>query len=120
MNEDQAEEAVVRAFTARGLRAVTSAQWTRQGALDVVRENRRRYADHPRMKGLEQFASDLADRLSTHTDVPAQDIATVLLAAGATAGAFALMHDLSGPVVTEIMQIAADDLDRRTDGGEAS
>ncbi|MEU3899797.1 hypothetical protein [Streptomyces sp. NPDC045251] len=120
MNPEEAEEAVVRAFNARGMRAVTSAQWTRQGALDVLRENRRRYADHPRMKGLEQFASELAARLTRHTDLPPKDIATVLLAAGATAGALALMHDLSGPAVTEIMQIAADDLDRQTDGGEAS
>lgn len=118
MNQDPAEEALARELSARGYRAVTSQQWTRQINLTVVREQRRRYADHPRMQALEQYAGQLARTVAHHVQLPPQDIATVLLAAGATASFQAVTHDLPGPMVTEILQIAGDDLDRLADGGE--
>ncbi|QIJ62600.1 hypothetical protein [Streptomyces sp. JB150] len=120
MNERETEEAMARVLTARGFRTVTTEQWTRQGALDVVREGRRRYADDPRVQALDEIAAVLADRLSKHVDVPPESIATVLLAASASVGAIALMHHLPGPMIVEILQVTADELDRRANGGEPS
>ncbi|WP_406168982.1 hypothetical protein [Streptomyces sp. NBC_00996] len=118
MNQRETEEAIAQALTARGFRAMTSEHWSRQGALDVVREGRRRHAGDPRVQKLGEIAATLADRLATHLDVPPEDIATVLLAAGASVGALAVMHHLPGPVISEILQVTADELDQRGTGGE--
>lgn len=118
MSENPTPDDLARQFQAHGIRAVTSAEWTRQGNLDVVREQRRRHADHPRMKALEALADDLARHVAAHVQLPPQDIATVLLAVGAITGFQSLAHQLPGPMVTEVIQIAADLLDRQADGGE--
>lgn len=120
MSERLTEEAIAQALTARGYRTLTTEQWTRQAALDTVREGRRRNADDPRVQKLGEIATTLADRLTTHVDVSAEDMATVLLAAGASVGALAVMHHLSGPIISEILQVTADELDRRASGGEQS
>lgn len=120
MSERETEEAVARLLTASGYRTVTTEQWSRQGALDVLREQRRRHAGSPRIKFLDKVASAFADRLTEHADVSPRDMATVLLVAGASVGALAVMHDLPGRVVSEILQITADELDRRANGGETS
>lgn len=119
MTRKEDEEAAARELTARGYRAVTSEQWSRQGALDAVREQQRRHAGDPRVKVIERFADALADRMVKATDVSAKDIATVLLAAGASVGALAVMHHLPGPMLSEILQVTADRLDQRA-GGESS
>lgn len=118
MNEREAEEAVARALTSRGFRTMTSDQWTREGALDALREQRRRHAGSPRLETIDRIAGNLADRLTACLDVPPKDVATVLLAAGGYAGALAAMGQLSGLAVAEILQVTADVLDQRTDGGE--
>ncbi|MCI3277466.1 hypothetical protein [Streptomyces cylindrosporus] len=119
MNERLTEEAIAQALSARGYRTMTTEQWSRQGALDVIREQRRRNADDPRVRSLDEIASRLADRLTKYVDVPAADMATVLLAAGASVGALALMHSLPGPVISEILQVTGAELDRRaTEGGQ--
>ncbi|MFF3847983.1 hypothetical protein [Streptomyces sp. NPDC002328] len=120
VDRNEAEEAAVRDLTARGYRAVTSEQWSRQGALDVLREQMRRNAGDPRLEIIERYAAALADRLTEFTDVSQQDLATVLLAAGASVGSLAIMQRPPGPMLAEILQAAADVLDRRANGGEPS
>ncbi|MFJ8348916.1 hypothetical protein ACIQ9J_21660 [Streptomyces sp. NPDC094153] len=118
MTQDQTEEAIARALRKQGLNALTSDQWTRQAVLDGLREQRRRHADSPRVQQLDEIANKLADRLIEHVDVPPEDMATVLLAASGSVGALAVMHRLSGVVVSEILQVTADVLDQRASGGE--
>jgi hypothetical protein len=120
VNERDTEEAMARALTARGFRTLTTEQWTRQGALDALREQRRRHANEPRVRKLDEISRTLADRLTEHVDVPPEDMATVLLVAGASVGALALLNGLPGPIVSEILQVTADELDRRANGGEQS
>ncbi|MFB7596942.1 hypothetical protein [Streptomyces sp. NPDC056160] len=97
---------------------MTRDEWTRQGALDALREQRRRYAGDPRLEAINKLSECLADRLTQYTDVPQKDIATVLLAAGASVGALAIVHELPGPMLAEILQVTADLLDQRASGGE--
>ncbi|MHC3474633.1 hypothetical protein ACYF6T_38890 [Streptomyces sp. 7R007] len=118
--EAQAEEAMAQALNALGFRTMTTEQWSRQGALDAIREQRRRNTNDPRVRKLEEVCSTLADRLTHHVDVPAADMATVLLVAGASVGELAIVHGLPGVVVSEIFQVTAAELDERARGGEQS
>lgn len=120
MNRDEAEAATVRALAAQGVRAVTSSQWSRQGALDALREQRRRYAGDPRLEAIDGLATLLAERLTEFTDVLPADIATVLLVAGGSVGSLALTDGVPGYMLAEILQGTAEMLDRRTEAGEQS
>ncbi|MEU4172876.1 hypothetical protein AB0F46_39090 [Streptomyces sp. NPDC026665] len=120
MTEKATEEAMARALTERGYRTMTSETWSRQSALDALAEQRRRHPDHPRRRALDQLADVLADRLVEHAGVTPEDIATVLLIAGATVGALAVMHELPGVIASEILQVTAAELDRRGKAGEGT
>lgn len=110
MTPGELEEALARELAARGVRAVTSAEWTEQAALDMVRENRRRYAHTTRMRVSEGIAGQVALSLAEETGLAPQDIASVLLRASGMLGGLAALHDLSGAQVADFMAIAADDL----------
>ncbi|WAZ20238.1 hypothetical protein STRCI_001339 [Streptomyces cinnabarinus] len=99
---------------------MTSKTWSRQSALDVLREQRRRFADDGRSEALDSLAAVLADRLAEHTDVPPADAATVLLLAGACVGGLAVTHQMPAVMLAEIIQATAVELDRRASGGETS
>ena len=122
MNPDikQAEEAAARELTARGYRAMTSETWSRQSALDSLRELRRR--DPNDAYGLEvgKLASTFADRLTEFTGLSPEDIATVLLLAGASVGALVVLHDVPAPLMVELLQATAVELDDRATGGATS
>ncbi|MFF9310158.1 hypothetical protein ACF1BS_04525 [Streptomyces sp. NPDC014748] len=112
------EEQIKRHLTAQGFRVVSIDEWSRQGTLDTLREQRRRYAGDPRLEAIDELAGRLADRLTTYTDVQPRDISTVLLAAGGAVASLALVHGLAGVQLAEVLQITGDVLDRRADGGE--
>jgi hypothetical protein len=120
VTEHTPEEAMARALTDRGYRTMTTRTWSRQSALDALAEQRRRHPDHPRRKALDEIAEVLADRLTEHAGLAPADIATVLLIAGATVGALAVMHELPGVVASEILQVTAAELERRGKAGEGT
>lgn len=117
MTPDERRDAVVREFTRRGIRTVTREEYSRQGMLDAVRENRRRHRHDPKIQWIEHAAHHLAEEITALLDVPIDDIATVLLAAGGAGGVLAELHGLHGTTLSGIFQMAADDLDRRANGG---
>lgn len=114
------DDRIVRALTARGVRAVHHDEWTPQLALDVIRETRARYATNPRVQALARVGTRLATELQTDTGLPAADIALVLLATSGKLSSLAYGQDLDPLALAEIMNCAADDLDRRAQqaGGE--
>lgn len=112
------EEALIRRLTDRGIRTVRSCEWTRQGTLDAVREQRRRHAGDSRLKAVEGMATELADCLARVSGVRLDDIVMVLLLAGGQVGTFSFLHHLPGTMVSEILQVAGDELDRRAKAGE--
>ncbi|MFI1767462.1 hypothetical protein ACH41H_36185 [Streptomyces sp. NPDC020800] len=117
---DAAREAAIRELTRRGRRAVTAEQYTRQGMLDAVRENRRRHASHPETQAVVEAGKHLADEIAAVVDLPPADIATVLLAAGGAGGVLAELHGLPSTTLAGAFQVAADELDQRAKGGAAS
>ncbi|EST24496.1 hypothetical protein [Streptomyces roseochromogenus] len=117
MTPDERREAVVRDFTRRGIRTVTREQYSRQGMLDAVRENRRRHRHDSKTQWIEHAAHHVAEEIAAVVDVSLDDIATVLLAAGGVGGVLAELHGLHGTTLAGVFQTAADDLDRRANGG---
>ncbi|MGV4984566.1 hypothetical protein ACVB8X_14185 [Streptomyces sp. NRAIS4] len=115
---DARREAVIRELARRGRRAFTAEQYTRQGMLDAVRENRRRNASDPLVQFVGKAAQHLASEITAVVDVAPADIATVLLAAGGAGGVLAELHGLNGTTLAGVFQTAADELDRRVSGGE--
>jgi 3-oxoacyl-[acyl-carrier-protein] synthase III len=111
-------EQIIKHLTAQGHRAVLPGEWTPQLALDVLRENRRRYANDPCTQMLGQLGGKLADDLAADTGVAPADITNVLLAASSLIAGPALYYHLSGVVVTDLLGYAADELDQRANGGE--
>ncbi|MFF0139745.1 hypothetical protein ACFYRN_25235 [Streptomyces sp. NPDC005227] len=98
---------------------MTSRQWTRQGALDALRKQRRRNADDPRLEAIDGLAAMLADRLTEFTDVLPADLATVLLVAGGSVGSLAVTDNVPGFMLAEILQAAAIMLDQAAKAGES-
>ncbi|MGW4889641.1 hypothetical protein [Streptomyces murinus] len=115
---DTDRDALVRELARRGRRAFTAEQYTRQGMLDAVRENRRRHAHDPSVQFTDHAAKHLAHEIAQVVDLPPADIATVLLAAGGAAGLMAELHHLHGTTVAGILQTTADELDQQVNGGE--
>ncbi|WDO09903.1 hypothetical protein ME763_31940 [Streptomyces murinus] len=115
---DAEREALVRELARRGRRAFTAEQYTRQGMLDAVRENRRRHACEPSVQFAAHAAEHLAREITQVVDLPPADIATVLLAAGGAAGLMAELHHLDGTTVAGILQATADELDQQAKVGE--
>lgn len=111
-------EQLARKLTAEGNRAVLEEDWTPQLALDVIRENRRRHVGEPRTKVLSHFGGRLAEDLAAKTSVAPADIAHILLLVSSTLAGPALHHRLPGVIVTDLLGYAADDLDRKANGGE--
>jgi hypothetical protein len=111
-------EQIIKHLTAQGHRAVPSGEWTPQLALDVLRENRRRYANDPRTQILGQLGGKLADDVAADTGIAPADITHVLLAVASRVAGPALYYHLSGLVVTDLLGYAADELDQRANGGE--
>jgi hypothetical protein len=118
VNRSEEADALARAFTERGIKAFTKEQYSRQGMLDAIRENRRRNTDTARVHFLSEAARALADDISEVVDLPASDIATVLLATSGSVGVLAELNDLRGTSVAAVLQYTADVLDRRAHGGE--
>ncbi|MGW0993476.1 hypothetical protein ACWD5V_09230 [Streptomyces sp. NPDC002523] len=116
---DESREAVLRELTRRGRRAFTAEQYTRQGMLDAVRENRRRNASDPHVQFVGDAARHLAQEITNVVDLPPADIATVLLAAGGAGGVMAELHHLHGTTLAGMFQTAADELDQQAAGGES-
>lgn len=116
----EAEEAAARELTERGYRTMTSETWSRQGALDALRELRTRNRNDPLAPEMAQLASSFADRLTKHTSLAPEDIATVLLVAGASVAALAVLHDVPATAIIELLQGTAVELDDRATGGESS
>lgn len=118
MTIEDRRDALAREFARRGVRTFTREQYTRQGMLDALRENRRRNANEPHVQALGHFARTLADDLADVLDLSPADIATVLLVAGGAGGVLAELHGLRGPTLAGVIQYAADELDQRATGGE--
>ncbi|MGP4085435.1 hypothetical protein [Streptomyces sp. KR55] len=118
MNHVDEADALARAFTERGIKAFTREQYSRQGMLDAIRENRRRNTDTARIRFLSEAARALADDITQVVDLPASDVASVLLAAGGSVGVLAELNGLRGTSVAGVLQYTADELDRRANGGE--
>lgn len=116
----EAEEAAARELTACGYRTMTSETWSRQGALDALRELRIRHRDDPLASEMAQLVGSFADRLAKHTGLSPEDIASVLLVAGASVAALAVLHDVPAPVIVQILQATAVELDDRAKAGESS
>ncbi|MGW1001738.1 hypothetical protein [Streptomyces sp. NPDC002520] len=116
---DARREAVIRELARRGRRAFTAEQYTRQGMLDAVRENRRRNASDPHVHFVGDAARHLAQEIANVVDLPPADIATVLLAAGGAGGVMAELHHLHGTTLAGMFQTAADELDQQAAGGES-
>ncbi|MFF9310157.1 hypothetical protein ACF1BS_04520 [Streptomyces sp. NPDC014748] len=111
-------EALTREFAKRGIRAFTREQYSRQGMLDAIRENQRRYSGEPHTEFLREAAQMLADDIAEVVGLPAADIATVLLAAGGSVGVLAELNGLCGTTVAGVLQHTAEELDRRASGGD--
>ncbi|MEV7422827.1 hypothetical protein [Streptomyces sp. NPDC091212] len=109
---------VLKLLQSVGMKAVHADDWTPEWALSVIRENRSRYAHEPWMKAHRELSADLARDLAEETGVAPADISTVLLRAGARLGALMILGVLPSEKATEIMQMAADDLDRQAKAGE--
>lgn len=114
------DDEVVKAFARRGVRAATPEAWTKQMALNAIRENRRRYAGSPALKFYEAFAAQMIETLPTVCDVDAASMSSTLMAASGQLGTFALMNPLTAVDVAQILAFVADDLDRQANGGEPS
>jgi hypothetical protein len=118
VSTEEQREALVRELARRGRRAFTAEQYTRQGMLDAVRENRRRHAADPSVQFVSSAARHLASEITAVVDLPPADIATVLLAAGGAGGVLAELHRLPGITLAGVLQMTADVLDQRANGGE--
>ncbi|MET7477950.1 hypothetical protein ABZT17_26785 [Streptomyces sp. NPDC005648] len=118
MTAEQRRDAVMSAMKARGLRPIKSEDWDRDVVLQVLRENRARNAGSPYTQEVIRTAAVVANEISGLVDLPVADIATVLLAAGASVGTVALLRPVTGRTTAEILQFAAMELDQHANGGE--
>ncbi|MFJ1581596.1 hypothetical protein [Streptomyces sp. NPDC088182] len=107
------EDALILEMERRGVRCVRAEQWTPERALSVLRENRRRYAHERWMQAECALGARLAKELAAQTGVAPAVIAAVLLNASAKMASLAVLQDVPGGTLAEIMQIAADDLDQQ-------
>jgi len=110
----------MRAFIARGLAPVAGEDWDRDTVLGMLRSNRARHAGNPHTQENVRVALAAAGEIADTVDLPAADIATVLLAAGGCIGTAALLRPMTGQTVAEILQFAAVELDDRAKDGEPS
>ncbi|GAB2714798.1 hypothetical protein [Streptomyces bullii] len=108
----------VRQLAARGIRAMSEDDWTYQGALDVVRENRRRQGDTAVMRTVDEWSAGLAEDVVAATGVAPADVAAVLLYASSWVGGLAMIRGLGRDTSLSVLSCAADELDRRANGGE--
>jgi len=111
---------VFRAFAARGLNPVKGEDWDRDKVLDILRANRARHADNQYTQEISRIAASVAAEIAETVDLPAADIATVLLAAGGSVGTVALLRPMTGKSSAEILQFAAVELDNQARRGEPS
>ncbi|MFJ6841419.1 hypothetical protein ACIQRE_01980 [Streptomyces griseoluteus] len=115
---DDMRQALIEELKRRGRRFFTTEDYSRQGVLDALRENRRRHANEPLLQEVVHAAKHVASEIKGVVDLPAADIATVLLAAGGTIGILAEMHGLSAHALGGVLQYAGDELDQQATGGE--
>ncbi|MGW6911494.1 hypothetical protein [Streptomyces sp. NPDC054940] len=108
----------VRQLAARGIRAMSEEDWTYQGALDVVRENRRRQGDRSVVRAVNAWSEALADDVLKATGVAPADVASVLLYASSWVGGLAMVRGLGRDTSLLVLSCAADELDQRANGGE--
>lgn len=120
MTSPELDAAVRRRLTARGIRALEDDERSPEMVLGVIREQRRRHADSPRLRALGELGSRLAGELVDETGVAPADIVKVLVAVASKLGALAVSGEVDAHVITEIMGLAADDIDRQANGGEPS
>ncbi|MFJ8153882.1 hypothetical protein [Streptomyces sp. NPDC094468] len=116
----EAEEAMAHELAARGYRSMTSETWSKEGALDAMREVRRRNPDDPALAEMAELASLFADKLTTFTTVAPGDISAVLVLAGASVGALAVLNGFPAEAMVQLLQLTAVELDDRAQGGERS
>ncbi|MFJ2004730.1 hypothetical protein [Streptomyces chartreusis] len=108
----------VRRLARRGIRAMNEEDWTYQGVLDMVRENRRRIADGPLMSAVNAWSEELTEAITVRTGVAPADVAAVLLYASSWVGGLAVENGLGRDTVLSLLACAADDLDQQSKGGE--
>lgn len=113
-------DATVRRLTARGIRVLEEDERSPEMVLGIIREQRRRHADSPRLRLLGELGARLAGELVDETGVAPADIVKVLVAAASKLGGLAVSGEVDAHVITEIMGMAADDVDRQANGGEQS
>ncbi|MCC9154851.1 hypothetical protein LZP81_31085 [Streptomyces parvulus] len=118
--QDPRPDMLAHAFAQKGIKAFTREQYSRQGMLDALRENRRRNQRDPLARFMGEAARTMAKDLQEVVDLPAADIATVLLAAGGSVGVLAEVRGLHGTTVAGVLQCIADELDQAANGGERS
>ncbi|MET9158236.1 hypothetical protein ABZX56_10950 [Streptomyces parvulus] len=118
--QDPRPDMLAHAFARKGIKAFTREQYSRQGMLDALRENRRRNQGNPHMRFMGEAAGAVANDLREVVELPAADIATVLLAAGGLVGVLAEVRGLRGITVAGLLQCIADELDQAANGGERS
>lgn len=116
MTRPSSDEEAVKKLAAFGLRAVLPEEYTAQAAFDVIRENRRRYADAPDTERLEKAAVYVATGLDRYCEVPPAHAAVALIVAASSLGGFAFLRGFSGPDILQVLAIAADDLRQVADG----
>lgn len=115
------EEQFVRQMTARGVRGLYADEWSPQLALDIVREQRRRYAKDPLTQVYGRIGTRLAAELQRQIDVSPGDIAKVLLCVTGKLATLALGDPpFTGIMLMEVANCAADDLDQAARAGETS
>jgi hypothetical protein len=102
----------------RGIQAISEEDWTYQRALHAVRENRRRQADTPTVRAIGQWSTAFADDITKATSLAPADVAAVLLYASSWVGGLALIQGLGRDTSLSVLSCAADELDRRVNGGE--
>jgi hypothetical protein len=113
-------DAAIQQLASRGIRALTAEEWTYQGALDIVRESRRRQEDSRIVRMAGVWGGGLADDISQATGLAAGDIAAVLLYASSWVGGLGTVQGLSRDASMSVLSCAADELDQRANGGEPS
>ena len=112
-------DATIRKMAAHGIKGVLPEDWNSTLALDIIREQRRRYANEPMMQALGRVGSRLAKELAEQSGVALADVVTVLLLTAGKLGSINILDGgIPGTTLMEIMNCAADDLDRQAKAGE--